>query len=230
MHVNYSYTRTTDLFGNFTGRITPRVGVTLADYAPGSGFSGHAAGRHAATTSPTFIPNAAKVAAGGNGFATTNIPGYSTDYHGLELSLVKRLSNRWMARVGVLVEQRPRALRQRGRHLRHQRQPDADAQRAAEGRRPVRAAERRQRLPAASTSTRSGSSTPTRCTRRRTGSRSAATCSGGRAIRSRCSGRARPRRSAATRRSGPGHAGRSTTFRYAEPVEHRPARGAHRSR
>ena len=38
--VNYSYTRTTRLFGNFTGTITPRVGVTLADYAPGSGFSG----------------------------------------------------------------------------------------------------------------------------------------------------------------------------------------------
>ena len=38
--VNYSYTRTSRLFGNFTGTITPRVGVTLADYAPGSGFSG----------------------------------------------------------------------------------------------------------------------------------------------------------------------------------------------
>ena len=38
--MNYSYTRTTDLFGNFTGRITPRVGVTLADYAPGAGFTG----------------------------------------------------------------------------------------------------------------------------------------------------------------------------------------------
>ena len=38
--VNYSYTRTTRLFGNFTGTITPRVGVGLADYAPGTGFSG----------------------------------------------------------------------------------------------------------------------------------------------------------------------------------------------
>src|SRR5215213_11419719 len=31
MLVNYSYTRTNDLFGNFTGRITPRIGVTVDD-------------------------------------------------------------------------------------------------------------------------------------------------------------------------------------------------------
>ena len=76
---------------------------------------------------PTFIPNAAKVAAGGNGFLTTNIPGYSTDYNGLELGVVKRLSNKWMSRVGFSLEQRARALRLDRRHLRHQRQPDADA-------------------------------------------------------------------------------------------------------
>ncbi len=98
VNVNYSYTRTTDLFGNFTGRITPRVGVTLADYAPGSGFSGTLPDGTPYNVA-TFIPNAAKVTAGGNGFATTNIPDYATDYHGLELSLVKRLSNRWMARA-----------------------------------------------------------------------------------------------------------------------------------
>ena len=47
----------------------------------------------------TFIPNSTKVAAGGNGFLTANLPGYATDYHGLELSMVKRLSNKWMGRV-----------------------------------------------------------------------------------------------------------------------------------
>jgi len=98
VNVNYSYTRTSDLFGNFTGRITPRVGVSLADYAPGSGFSGTLPDGTPYNV-PTFIPNAAKVTAGGNGFTTTNIPDYTTDYHGLELSLVKRLSNRWMARA-----------------------------------------------------------------------------------------------------------------------------------
>jgi hypothetical protein len=96
---NYSYTRTTDLFGNFTGRITPRTGVTLADYTPGPGFGGTLLDGSTYAVS-TYIPNAAKIAAGGNGFATTNIPGYSTTYSGLELGLVKRLSNKWMARVG----------------------------------------------------------------------------------------------------------------------------------
>jgi hypothetical protein len=97
--VNYSYTRTTDLFGNFTGRITPRVGVASTDYAPGSGFSGTLLDGTPYNI-PTFIPNATAVAAGGNGFVTTNIPGYSTDYSGLELSVMKRLSNRWMSRIG----------------------------------------------------------------------------------------------------------------------------------
>jgi hypothetical protein len=95
---NYSYTRTTDLFGNFTNRITPRVGVTLADYALGPGFSGTLLDGSPYVVN-TYIPNAAKVAAGGNGFVTTNVPGYSTAYSGVELGLAKRLSNRWMARV-----------------------------------------------------------------------------------------------------------------------------------
>src|SRR3954466_2070465 len=96
--MNYSYTRTTDLFGNFTGRITPRVGVSINDYAPGSGFTGTLLDGTPYSGAP-WIPNPAKVAAGGNGFATTNIPGYSTDSSGLELSVNKRLTNRWMGRI-----------------------------------------------------------------------------------------------------------------------------------
>ena len=45
LQVNYSYTKTDDLFGNFTGRITPRTGVALTDYAPGSGFTANQHGR-----------------------------------------------------------------------------------------------------------------------------------------------------------------------------------------
>jgi len=97
--VNYSYTRTNDLFGNFTGRITPRNSVSINDYTPGSGFTGTLLDGTPYNI-PTFIPNAAAVAAGGNGFTTTNIPGYSTDYSGLELSVMKRFSNRWMSRIG----------------------------------------------------------------------------------------------------------------------------------
>ncbi len=75
--VNYSYTRTYRLFGNFTGTITPRVGVTLADYTPGSGFSGTIPlDGGVAYNVPTYIPNPAAIAAGGNGFVTTNVPGY----------------------------------------------------------------------------------------------------------------------------------------------------------
>jgi Carboxypeptidase regulatory-like domain/TonB-dependent Receptor Plug Domain len=100
--VNYSYTRTTRLFGNFTGTITPRTGVTLADYTPGSGFSGTIPLDGGVPFDvPTYIPNPAVVSAGGNGFETTNVPGFYTDYHGVELTLNKRLSNRWMGRVGV---------------------------------------------------------------------------------------------------------------------------------
>ena len=98
LQVNYSYTRTNDLYGNFTGRITPRVGVTLADYAPGTGFTGVLPDGTPYNVA-TFIPNAARVAAGGNGFETTNIPDYFSDYNGLELGVVKRLSNKWMGRV-----------------------------------------------------------------------------------------------------------------------------------
>jgi hypothetical protein len=100
VQVNYSYTRTNDLYGNFTGRITPRVGVSPADYAPGSGFSGTLPDGTAYNVA-TYIPNAAKVSAGGNGFLTTNIPGYFTDYSGIELGVVKRLSNKWMGRIAM---------------------------------------------------------------------------------------------------------------------------------
>ena len=50
---------------------------------------------------PTYIPSAAAITAGGNGFVTTNVPGFYTDYHGVELTVNKRLSNRWMGRMGL---------------------------------------------------------------------------------------------------------------------------------
>ena len=96
---NYSMTKTTDLFGNFTQTVTPRVGVTLADYTPGSGFAGTLPDGTTYNV-PTWIPNQAAINAGGNGFLTTNIPGFSTNYQGIEIGLNKRLSNKWMGRVG----------------------------------------------------------------------------------------------------------------------------------
>jgi hypothetical protein len=99
LQVNYSYTRTTNLFGNSTASITPRVGVTLADYTAGPVLSGTLPDGTSYSV-PTFVANGTKVVAGGGGFLTTTVPGYSTDYHGLELALVKRLSKGWMGRVG----------------------------------------------------------------------------------------------------------------------------------
>jgi len=50
-------------------------------------------------TANTYSPNAALRAAGNGGRIRTNRAGYATSFSGLELTLVKRLSNRWMTRV-----------------------------------------------------------------------------------------------------------------------------------
>jgi hypothetical protein len=99
LQVSYSYTRTSNLFGNSTNNLTPRIGVTAADYVAGPALTGTLPDGTDYNI-PTFRPDAAKVAAGGNGFLLTNVPGYYTDYQGIEFGLVKRLSNRWMARAG----------------------------------------------------------------------------------------------------------------------------------
>lgn len=109
VQVNYTYTKTTNLLGNSTFSVTPRVQCTyVATAAPCPILpSEYSAGPTLTGTLPdgapysvnTFIAPAAKVTAGGSGFLLTNWSGFSTDYHGLELSLVKRLSNRWMGRV-----------------------------------------------------------------------------------------------------------------------------------
>jgi len=100
VQVNYTYTRTTDLLGNATFSVTPRVGVALSDYAAGPTLTGTLPDGSGYSV-PTYIANAAKVTAGGSGFLLTNWNGYYTDYHGVEVSAVKRLSSRWMGRVGV---------------------------------------------------------------------------------------------------------------------------------
>ena len=99
VQMNYTYTRTTDLFGNATANITPRTGVTLADYSAGPVLTGTLPDG-AAYSVPTYVANGAKVVAGGLGFLTTTVPGYYTDYNGVEVALLKRLSNHWMGRVG----------------------------------------------------------------------------------------------------------------------------------
>jgi hypothetical protein len=47
----------------------------------------------------TYSPPAALVDAGAGGFVASNRPNYKTHYKGLELTVNKRLANKWMARV-----------------------------------------------------------------------------------------------------------------------------------
>lgn len=71
----------------------PRIGLTAADFTANppvteNGF-----------TARTFSPDPALVAASGGGRFFTNRPDYHRTYHGLELTLEKRMSRGWMMRV-----------------------------------------------------------------------------------------------------------------------------------
>lgn len=93
--VDYTYNRTSDLFGNMTANITPRVGVPLSAYVAGPTLTGTLPDGTAYSV-PTFMPTGVTA-----GNITTNVPGYYIDYHGLEVHVVKRLSNRWMGRLAL---------------------------------------------------------------------------------------------------------------------------------
>jgi Carboxypeptidase regulatory-like domain/TonB-dependent Receptor Plug Domain len=88
----YTYRRTNDW-----PTWNPRIGMTSADYAvvarPSSG----------AYSAIVYAPNSAKIDASGGGRILMNRPDYHSTYQGLELTLNKRLSNRWMARVAFSI-------------------------------------------------------------------------------------------------------------------------------
>jgi hypothetical protein len=96
LQVNYTYTRTR------SHAYTPFIGLTNADYAPGPGspLTGTLPDGTAYTI-PTFVPDAVKVGAVGGGRVYTNFPGYYTTFHGIEVSVNKRLSDRWMMRLAA---------------------------------------------------------------------------------------------------------------------------------
>ncbi|MBK5256595.1 MAG: TonB-dependent receptor [Vicinamibacteria bacterium] len=52
-------------------------------------------------TAQTFSPNAALISAGAGGRYRTNFDGYSNQYKGAELTVNKRLSNKWGGRVAI---------------------------------------------------------------------------------------------------------------------------------
>jgi hypothetical protein len=75
----------------------PRIGLTTANYTAGPVTTVTANGT--TYSGQAFSPDPALVAATGGGVIITNRPDYHTSYSGIELSLIKRLSHRWMSRV-----------------------------------------------------------------------------------------------------------------------------------
>jgi hypothetical protein len=98
LQVNYSFTRTSRYAGSTT--FTPWIGVDGDDYLPGPALTGTLPDGSSYNV-PTFVPDPALVTAGGNGRFLTNWDGYHSQYSGLEVGLVKRMSDRWMARIGA---------------------------------------------------------------------------------------------------------------------------------
>jgi hypothetical protein len=67
--------------------------MRASDYTPNAPVSQNG------YTASTYTPNPALVTAGRSGRLVTNRDGFSTSYKGLEMTINKRLSNKWMARV-----------------------------------------------------------------------------------------------------------------------------------
>jgi len=63
VQANYTYTRTTNLLGNASWSVTPRIGVSLADYSPGPTLTGTLPDGSTYSV-PTYIANQAMVTAG----------------------------------------------------------------------------------------------------------------------------------------------------------------------
>jgi hypothetical protein len=83
----YTWRKVTDVSSWF-----PRIGMTSANYTPNPPVSANG------YTAQTFSPDSNLVNATNSGRILTNRPNYSTGYNGFELTLVKRMSNKWFAR------------------------------------------------------------------------------------------------------------------------------------
>jgi len=95
LQVNYSWNRTTNHLG-----YTPFIGLTAADFTLGTPLTGTLPDGTAYNV-PIYIPDANKVAAVGGGRLYTNYPDYVTKFNGIEFAVNKRMSNRWMMRLGA---------------------------------------------------------------------------------------------------------------------------------
>ena len=105
LQANYTYSKSSDYVG-LTGAadvfgltFIPWRGLTVADYTQNGTLTGTLQDGTPYSV-PTYAPNASVVAANGNGRELRNFEGYSTSYNGVEVSLIKRMSDRWMMRAG----------------------------------------------------------------------------------------------------------------------------------
>jgi hypothetical protein len=98
VQVSYSFTRTENFAGD--GTFNPFIGMGAGDFLPGLVVSG-VLPDGAPYNVQTYVPDPDKVAAAGSGRLLTNWPGYRSQYHGVEVSVVKRMADRWMMRVGA---------------------------------------------------------------------------------------------------------------------------------
>jgi hypothetical protein len=90
LNVAYTFHSSSDIPG-----WNPRVGLTAANYMAGAVVTAKG------YSAQVFSPNAALVNATSGARILSNRPDYRTTYNGLELSLNKRLANRWFTRVAV---------------------------------------------------------------------------------------------------------------------------------
>ena len=87
-------------FTNFTW--SPLIGITSADYGVVDTITGMlpAAGGGGSVTQDVYAPLPGVELPPGNGREQQNSTGYNQAYWGWEANFIKRLSNRWMARIG----------------------------------------------------------------------------------------------------------------------------------
>ena len=94
MQVNYTYGRVTN------HPMFPFIGVATSDWQSIAPLTGTLPDGTAYNV-PLFQPNPTIVAANGGGRILTNFDGYFTKFNGIELSINKRMSNRWQMRLAT---------------------------------------------------------------------------------------------------------------------------------
>jgi hypothetical protein len=92
--IAYTYRKSTDI------SYATRIGLGPGDFTANPATTVNAVDGNTYTAN-TFSPDSALVDAANGGRIRTNAPGYFRKFSGFELTLAKRLSNKWMSRIAV---------------------------------------------------------------------------------------------------------------------------------